>query len=278
MNAMLNEIPPDRFDEVRREWIAEHAGVFTIQKRRAEILNRRIRYRQRKLAGARPSPHDDRVIKPLPTRRTDSVEGYVEAAIVTVAAFLAPIGWPAGIALYQRTVGLIPQRLRSYPVPALLWASLALGALTLCLYRHGTGLGTALLAPWLIAQIPATFLSAGIYGILNGWLAVDGATDWWPLTPRPVPADLDYPMGPDDMTGPGIFYQHDLDAGEQLTPIAPDSGRPQAHSTAPIVVALIVSALGIVWTVATVVLGVRDALTESIIQTIPANNPITQQW
>jgi len=275
---MLNEISPDQFDEVRREWIARHAGVFTIQKRRAEILNRHIRDRHRKLAGARPSPYDDYVIKPLVTRRVDSVEGYVEAAIVVVAALLAPIGWPAGIALYQRILGFIPHRLRSYPVPALLWASVGLGALTLCLYRHGTGLGTALLAPWLIAQIPATILSAGIYGILNGWLAVDGATAWWPLTPRPVPADLDYPMGPDDMTGPGIFYGHDLDAGEQPIPISPDSARPQAHSTAPVFAALIVSTLGIVWTIATVVLGVRDALTESIIQTIPTDTSTTQSW
>jgi hypothetical protein len=85
-------------------------------------------------------------------------------------------------------------------------------------------------------------------------------------------------MGPDDMTGPGIFYQHDLDVGEQPTPIAPDSARPQTRSAAPIVVALIVSALGIVWTIATVVLGVRDALSESIIQPIPANTTTVQPW
>jgi hypothetical protein len=272
---MLNEIPPDRFDEVRREWIVRHAGVFTIQKRRAEILNRHIRDRHRRLAGARPNPYSDNVIKPLPARRAETIEGYVEAAIVAIAALLAPIGWPAGVALYQRIVGFIPQRLRSYPVLALLWASVGLGALTLCLYEHGTGLGTALLAPWLIAQIPATLLAAGIYGILNGWLAVDGATDWWPLAPQPVPADLDYPMGPDDMTGPGVFYRYDLDAGEQLTPIAPDSARPQTRSAALIITALVVSALGILWTMATVILGVRDALTESIIQTIPAN---TTTW
>lgn len=275
---MLSEIQPDRFDDVRREWIARHAGVSTIQKRRAEILNRRIRDRHRKLAGARPSPYDDCVINPLPTRRVDSVGGYVEATIVGVAALLAPIGWPTGIALYQHILGRIPYRLRSYPVPALLWTSVGLGALTLCLYQHGTGLSTALLAPWLTAQIPATFLSAGIYGILNGWLAVDGATAWWPLAPRPAPADLDYPMGPDDMTGPGIFYGQDLDAGEQPGPIPPHSAPPPAHSTAPIVAALIMSILGIAWTIGTVILGVRDAITESIIQTIPSSIPTIQPW
>lgn len=266
---MLNELPPDRFDELRREWIGRHAGVFTIQKRRAEILNRRIRDRHRRQAGARPNPYDDNVIKPLPARRADTIEGYAEVAIVGIAALLAPIGWLAGIALYQRTLGFIPQRLRSYPVPALLWASVALGALTLWLYDPGTALGSALVAPWLTAQIPATFLAAGIYGILNGWLAVEGTTDWWPLTPRPVPAELDYPMGPDDMTGPGIFRQYDLAAGEQPTPIAPDPARPQARSAMLIVTALLASALGIAWTIATVTLGVLDALTASISLTIP---------
>jgi hypothetical protein len=274
----MSEISQDRFDELRREWIARHAGIFPIQKRRAELLNRRIRDRHRRLAGARPSPYDDNVIKPLLARRTQTVEGYVETATVAVAALLAPIGWPAGVALYRWVVGYIPHRLRSYPVVALLWAGIGPGALTLCLYQHGTGLGSALLAPWLIGQIPATFLAAGIYGILNGWLAIDGATAWWPLTPQPVPADLDYPMGPDDMTGPGVFYQHDLDAGEQLSPIAPNSTGPPARSATLIVVALVVSALGIVWTIATVIGGVRDALTESITQTIPAISTTIPPW
>lgn len=270
---MLYEIPPDRFDEVRREWIARHAGVFAIQKRRAEILNRRIRDRHRTLTGARPSPYDDNVIKPLPARRVDTVEAYVEAAVVLIAAVLAPIGWLAGIALYRRVLGFIPDRLRSYPVPALLWAGVSLGLLTLCLYRHGTGLDTALFAPWLIAQLPAMFLAAGIYGILNGWLAVDGSTDWWPATPPPVPADFDYPMGPDDMTGPGVFYQHDLDAGEQLTPIASDRAGARGKSALAIVAGLAASALGVGWTIAMVAVGVRDALTEAVVQSVPAVGP-----
>ncbi|WP_175611297.1 hypothetical protein [Mycobacterium sp. SP-6446] len=271
-------MPSDRFDEIRREWIARHAGVFTIQKRRAEILDRRIRDRHRKLAGARPDPYNDNVIKPLPARRVDTIEGYVEVMVVAASVLLAPIGWPAGILLYRRVIGFIPHRLRSYPLAALLWAGVGLGALTLCLYQHGNSLGSAFVTPWLIAQIPATFLAAGIYGILNGWLAVDGATDWWPVTPRPVLPDVDYPMGPDDMTGPGIFYQHDLDAGEQLTPIAPDLARSQARSPMPVITGLVLSALGVVWTIGTVTIGVRDALTESIIETIPTNSPTVEQW
>jgi hypothetical protein len=274
---MLGEMPPDRFDDVRREWIARHASVFPIQKRRAEILNRRIRDRHRKQAGARPSPYNDMVIKPLVLRPAQTVEGYIEAVVVSVAALLAPIGWLAGVALYQRIVGLIPERLRSYPVLAVLWAGVGVGVLTVGLYQHGAGLGSALFMPWLIAQIPATLLAAGIYGILNGWLAVDGGTEWWPLTPRSAPADdVDYPMGPDDMTSPGIFFQDDLDAGEHLTPIAPDEHRPQGNSAMLIIAALVVSTLGVVWTIATVCLGVRDALTESALA--PASSSTVQPW
>lgn len=273
---MLGEMPPDRFDDVRREWIARHASVFPIQKRRAEILNRHIRDRHRKQAGARPSPYNDNVIKPLVLRPAQTVEGYIEAVVVSVAALLAPIGWLAGVALYQRIVGLIPQRLRSYPMLAVLWAGIGLGALTVGFYQHGTGLSSALLAPWLIAQIPAALLTAGIYGILNGWLAVDGATEWWPRSPQPVAADADYPMGPDDLTSPGIFFQDDLEVGEHLTPIAPDTARPQGHSAMLIIAALVVSTLGIVWTIATVCLGVRDAITQSAF--VPANSSTVQPW
>jgi hypothetical protein len=275
---MSGETAPDQFDDVRREWIARHASVFPIQKRRAEVLNRRIRDRSRKLAGARPSPYNDNVIKPLVLRKAETSEGYIEAVAVSVAALLAPIGWPAGILLYQRVLALIPARLRSYPVLALLWAGVGVGALTLCVYQPGSGLTGALFVPWLIAQVPATMLAAGIYGILNGWLAVDGANQWWPLTPRQVLADVDYPMGPDDMTGPGIFFQDDLDTGEHLTPIAPDEAGAQGQSAMLIIGALVVSALGIVWTIATVGLGVRDAFADAVLQPVPTGTSTVQPW
>jgi hypothetical protein len=277
---MLSETPDDRFDDVRREWIARHASVFPIQKRRAEVLNRRIRDRQRKQAGARPSPYNDNLIKPLILRPAQTVEGYIEAVAVSVAAVLAPIGWLAGFVLYLRIVGLIPQRLRSYPVLPLLWAGVAAGVLTVCFYRHGTELSSALLVPWFVAQIPATLLTASVYGVLNGWLAVDGATEWWPLTPRQISADPDYPdspMGPDDMTSPGIFFQDDLDVGEHVTPIATDEPGAQGRATTLIVAGLVASTLGIVWTIAIVGLGTRDALVESTFAP-PSTSNTVQPW
>jgi hypothetical protein len=36
-----------------------------------------------------------------------------------------------------------------------------------------------LVVPWVLAQVPAVFLAAGIYGIVNGWLAVDGRDEKW---------------------------------------------------------------------------------------------------
>lgn len=40
-------IVDDRFDEMRRAWIARHQGWSTIQRRRVEQLGRTVRARQR---------------------------------------------------------------------------------------------------------------------------------------------------------------------------------------------------------------------------------------
>ena len=39
-----------------------------------------------------------------------------------------------------------------------------------------------------MVQGAGTFLMAAVYGILEGWLAVAGSTDWWPFPPPPLPA------------------------------------------------------------------------------------------
>jgi hypothetical protein len=49
---------------------------------------------------------------------------------------------------------------------------------------------------------------AGIYGILEGWLAVDGSRQWWPLTPakRQLTAeDAAAVLAGYDATGPGLI-------------------------------------------------------------------------
>ena len=71
-------MPADRFDEMRRAWIAAHQGASTIQRRRAELLGHRVRSRQRHLATAVPDPHDDTVLPPLGLRTAHSQAARVE--------------------------------------------------------------------------------------------------------------------------------------------------------------------------------------------------------
>ena len=101
-------VMPDRYDELRREWIAEHAGIWNVQKRRAELLNRQIRKRIRMAAGARPSPYDDNVMHPHWARRGSTVEIILERIVIGVCAVLAPVGWLAARLLYEYTVRFIP--------------------------------------------------------------------------------------------------------------------------------------------------------------------------
>jgi hypothetical protein len=49
---------------------------------------------------------------------------------------------------------------------------------------------------------------AGLYGLAEGWLTVDGAGQWWPLTParRALTAeDAVAVLGGYDLTGPAIL-------------------------------------------------------------------------
>src|ERR1700746_2339899 len=77
----------DKFDEVRRAWLAAHQNWSTIQRRRAELLGRKVRARQRQLAAAVPDPHDDTVIPPLWLRTAKSPASQTEmlAVLLTVA-------------------------------------------------------------------------------------------------------------------------------------------------------------------------------------------------
>src|SRR5262245_16044929 len=120
---------PDRFDEVRREWISRHQGPSTIQRRRAEQLGRVVRQRQRLRTSAVPDPHDDTVIAPLWLRTSKSPGAQVELCVVLLAALVVPIGWAGGVGAYGALAQLIPQTLRAFPIAAMLWAGTALGVL-----------------------------------------------------------------------------------------------------------------------------------------------------
>jgi hypothetical protein len=200
--------PVDRFDEIRRAWIAAHHGTSTIQRRRAETLGRKIRARQRAVATAVPDPHDDTVIQPLWLRTVKSPASQIELLAVTVAALVIPFGWAGGCLLKAVVTHLIPGYLRGFPIAALLWSGVMLELLIVLVYNPAPTFGQVLLSPWLCLQVAAVPTVAGVYGVVEGWLAVSGSHQWWPLTPpkRPLTAqDAAAILGGYDTTGPALL-------------------------------------------------------------------------
>jgi hypothetical protein len=216
---MSDRISVDRFDDVRREWIARHQGWSTIQRRRAEQLGRLIRVRQRAQAAAVPDPHDDTLLPPILLRTNQSPASAVEGLALTALLVIAPLGWLGGYLVKCAVVRLIPSQLRGYPVAVLLWAGAAIGALTVALVaavqRPGADLTQLTVMPWLCVQIAGVFVVAGVYGIAEGWLAVPASRLWLPRTP-PTPAvtaeDAAAVLGGWDMTAPGLLDAQPLNA------------------------------------------------------------------
>ncbi|CAM3426630.1 hypothetical protein [Tsukamurella hominis] len=170
-----------RYEPTRADWIANHAGPFAFQKRRAEIMWKNIRQAQRANAGVEPNVRAEVVTQAFAYRKHATVVDGVEAAVIAVAAVCAPIGWAGGRLLYKAIERRIPDQLPSYPITLLLWCNVLVGLAVLVAMPTSGGLGTVILGGWLLAQLPAVFLAAGIYGILEGWLAVDGSTDLFPV-------------------------------------------------------------------------------------------------
>lgn len=211
----------DKYDEIRRQWIARNQRTFIFQKRRAEILARDIRRRDGVLTGARPDPADDDVIHPWYMRPVNTPYAMLDWAIFMSAAVLAPAGWPLGKLMSITVVQLIPGELRSYPIAGFMWSAAIVGLpLPMMVMALGPSqyLDDAIGVPWALAQLPAALLTAGIYGILEGWLAVDGARDWWPMRPPAKADDVDFGFEADDMTGPGIFTTRDDPEDGDATP------------------------------------------------------------
>jgi hypothetical protein len=211
-------VPAEVFDEQRRAWIAAHAGLFLCQQRRAALLGKKIRARAHAQVGARPDPHDDHVTPPLAFRTPSTSTGGVETALAAICTVAAAVGWPLGRVLYRCILTLIPERLRAYPIPALIWIAVLCGAPLPVLFDPSQTLWSTLVTPWLLAQIPATPLAAGIYGVLEGWLAVDGSSDWWPLTPVAVEVDDDLILGPGNVAMATVLDQTSQRAGSAPIP------------------------------------------------------------
>jgi hypothetical protein len=206
-------VRPDRFDEMRRAWIAAHQSWSTIQRRRAELLGRRVRARQRAVATAVPDPHDDTVLPPLCLRTMHSPTAQIEGIAVVFAALAAPLGWLAGWLIKTVLTDLIPHKLRAFPIAALLLSGAALGVPIVLLYDPAPTFGQTVMLPWACAQVAAAPAIAGLYGIADGWLAVPGSLAWWPLTPHRHPitaADAAAILGAYDYTGPAAVDDQQL--------------------------------------------------------------------
>ncbi|KUI36194.1 hypothetical protein [Mycobacterium sp. GA-2829] len=212
----------DRYDEMRRAWIAAHQGVWTIQRRRAEQLGRRVRARQRHIASAVPDPHDDTLLPPLWLRTAQSPASQLEVVGVLALALVLPLGWLAGRIFHATLTRQIPGTLRAYPIPAMLWSGVVLGAPIVVLSCWVVSLRDGALTAWLCAQLAATPAVAGVYGIADGWLAVPGSTQWWPLTPAQRPlnsAEAAQILGGYDINGPGVIDAQALnEVGERSRP------------------------------------------------------------
>ncbi len=236
-------MPADVFDDARRAWIAAHAGIFVFQRRRAELLGKRLRARARERTGVRPDPHDDDV-RPGLLFRKPADTGWWEKTIVCAAAIAAPIGWAIGRLAYARIVTLIPETLRAYPIPAMMWAAVISGAPLALFYNPSPSLWSALLTPWLLAQIPASFLAAGVYGVLEGWLAVDGSSDWWPMAPAAQDIDDQLFLGPFDLPVPTLLDPEPTHS----EPLAVSHRRtPPRISWLPVILGAVFAAAGTLW-------------------------------
>lgn len=235
------------FDEERRAWIAGHAGVWMFQKRRAELLGKRLRARRRAKVGARPDPHDDQVTPPLLFRTASTSTGALESGIATAVAVVAPIGWPLGRLASTWIAKLIPEQLQSYPIVALAWAAVISGAPLPLLYNPNPTLTSAVLVPWLLAQVPATFASAAAYGVLEGWLAIDGASQWWPLTPAQRDIDDRLLLGPEPVSMPTLLDPTPTPTRRPTDALPVPRRRPPPVDWMLLTTPAVIAALGILW-------------------------------
>jgi hypothetical protein len=129
--------------------------------------------------------------------------------------------------------------------------------------RDGTvrrSLSGTLIIPWILAQIPATFATASAYGVLEGWLAIDGSSDWWPLTPAQRDVDDNLILGPAPLPMPTL-----LDSAATNT--RPDPPRVPRRRPAPINWARLsipaaIAAIGTLWYFASVASAVMVAPAE----------------
>lgn len=176
----------------RASWILNHAGPWAFQRTRGQRLQYEYDNDRRVTAGIAYNPHVQGITERLFLRATQSRAAVLELVVVTGAAVLFPLAWPLGRQLYRwlaRRVTPDPASLHSIPITALAWIGAILMGLSAPVIdpSSASSLAGVIALPWLMVQGAGTFLMAAVYGIVKGWLAVPGSTDWWPFPPPPLP-------------------------------------------------------------------------------------------
>lgn len=186
-----------------------------------EKLDIQIRRRYAAKILAAPSRRDDFARNPLPARGHTSLIGSIEWGCFWVMLLFVPLGWLAGKLIYMVAVALVPATLRSYPIVAFLWASLIPGFAIVLLHDPAPGLGSKVFWVWVAAQFPAALLIAGLYGIVEGWLAVPGSLQLRPANLPPLeisPVDAEAIIGADDLTAPSLIPPEPSPSFGEMTP------------------------------------------------------------
>lgn len=192
------------FAEKRASWILRNAREYAFQRRRGELLKLEFDDLNRHMAGVDFNMHYQGITERLYLRSNTSRAAIKELIVVVGCAVLFPVAWPLGRLLYKwmaRRITTSPKTADSIPITALAWIGAALMFLGSLLITPGNASSFmwVLLLPWIVVQGAGTFLMASVYGILEGWLAIPGSTDWWPTPPPAAPTKK---AAPDEASSP----------------------------------------------------------------------------
>ena len=180
----------------RAAWIVNHAGRLGFQTRRGQLLQGADDDRKRAISGVDYNRHLQAVTERFWLRAVQSRAGAAELVVVVGAALIFPLAWPLGRLLYLWLVGRVAAArqagtahgLWSIPITALGWISAALMFVAAVLIDpSGSTLLGVIVPPWIAVQGAGIFVMASVYGVMEGWLAIPGATGWWPFPPPPLP-------------------------------------------------------------------------------------------
>ncbi|MDM2164725.1 hypothetical protein PP352_21480 [Mycobacteroides abscessus] len=176
-------------------WCINHAGPWMFQRRRGQLMFRADDEADHIVHGVALDTHVDGLPESIWFRWS------WELIVTGILGLLYPVAWPAGRELYRYHTRMVEaRRLATPPIVAMTWAATFLTALFTvfmlgmhdAMFGPGAGFGRMFVMPWLLAQFAGIFWWAGLYGRLEGWLAIPGATEFWPKEPDQLPGAANF--------------------------------------------------------------------------------------